>query len=100
MSDRLYTLKELSELSGYCVPTLLDMIHAGELVAVRRGTRGWFRVSPSAWEAWKASHNTAASQPIVVELNPPKHAPVVTRKPVDVSELLPKGFKSPFAKSA
>jgi hypothetical protein len=98
--DRLYTLRELSDVSGYSEYTLREMASNNELPAVRRGKRGWIRIRESAWAAWQEQHTTCVKPIVVVQLNPPKSAPVNKPAAVDVGEFIPSGFKSPFARSA
>jgi hypothetical protein len=99
--DRLYSLRELSAVSGLTVEFLKDSVSRGELEVFRRTSLGRIYVRESVFVAWQASHSTAAKpQPVVVQLNPPHKAPTSKREPVNIDDLLPPGHKRVFARSA
>jgi hypothetical protein len=99
--DRLYSLRELSAVSGLTVEFLKDSVSRGELEVFRRTSLGRIYVRESVFVAWQASHSTAAKpQPVVVQLNPPHKAPASKREPVNIDDLLPPGHKRVFARSA
>jgi hypothetical protein len=99
--DRLYSLRELSAVSGLSVEYLKDSVARGELAVFRRTERGMIFIRESAFELWQLSHTTSAKpQPVVVQLNPPHKAPASKREPVNIDDLLPPGHKRRFARSA
>lgn len=96
--DQLYSLRELSEVSGLSVDALYESVSCGELESFRRTTRGKIYVRESAYQAWQQRHTTSAKpQPVVLQLNPPHVAP--TRQTVDIDDLL-EGFPRVFPRSA
>lgn len=96
--DRLYSLRELSEVSGLSVDALYESVCREELESFRRTRRGKIYVRESAYEAWRQRKTTVAKpQPVVLQLNPPHVAPA--RQTVDIDDLL-EGFPRVFPRSA
>jgi len=90
--DRLYSLRELSAVSGLSIEYLKDSVQRGDLAAFRRTARGRIYIRESAFAAFQEQHTTTVQPtPIVVQLNPPKTAP--KREPVDVSQYVAPRFK-------
>lgn len=55
IAQRLLTLADVSELTGFSVDTVRSEIRKGNLATRRLSARGWIRIHPDDYEAWVAA---------------------------------------------